>query len=59
MKWASRVKPNVFFYIGLAILVINGVVFDFNFVLSLLGTALLFFSETFTNSMNRFLKGSH
>ncbi|EOH73493.1 hypothetical protein [Enterococcus malodoratus] len=59
MKWTSSIKPNVFFYIGIIVGIVNAVFLGFNFFLSLLSIAIILFSDTFTEAINTFLKGSH
>lgn len=58
MKWTSRIKPNVFFYVGIIILILNAGFLNFNFPISLAGTAFIFFSDTIANSINRYLVGN-
>ena len=59
MKWTSQMKPNVFFYVGIIVVVLNAGFLNFNFPISLAGTALIFFSDTIANSMNNYLTGNH
>lgn len=59
MKWTSRMKPNVFFYIGIIMLILNAVLLNFSFPISLAGTAFIFFSDTIADSMNNYLTGNH
>lgn len=56
MKWINQVKPNGFFYIGILIMILNVVFWDYSFLLMMIGSALVFFSDTITNSMNSYLK---
>lgn len=56
MKWINQVKPNGFFYIGILIMILNVVFWDCSFLLMMIGSALVFFSDTITNSMNSYLK---
>ncbi|MGL9817215.1 MULTISPECIES: hypothetical protein [Enterococcus] len=59
MKWTSSIKPNVFFYIGIIVGIVNAVFLGFNFFLSLLSITIILFSDTLTEAINPFLKGSH
>lgn len=59
MKWTSSIKPNGFFYIGIIVGIVNAVFLGFNFFLSLLSIAIILFSDTLTEAINTFLKGSH
>ncbi|SET55145.1 hypothetical protein SAMN04487821_114120 [Enterococcus malodoratus] len=59
MKWTSSIKPNVFFYIGIIVGIVNAVFIGFNFFLSLLSIAIILFSDTLTEAINTFLKGGH
>lgn len=58
MKWINQVKPNGFFYIGILIMILNVVFWDCNILLTMIGSALVFFSDTITNSMNSCLKAN-
>lgn len=59
MKWNNRLKPNLFFYVGILIVILNAVFLNFNFLISLAGTAVVFFSDTIANSINNYLAGNH
>ena len=51
-------KPNVFFYVGIIVVILNAGFLNFNFPISLAGTALIFFSDTIANSVKRHLVGN-
>ncbi|PNE51142.1 hypothetical protein AUF12_11745 [Enterococcus avium] len=59
MKWIHRIKQNVFFYLGILIVILNVVFLNYNFLISLVGTALVFFSDTLAKSINNYLVGNH
>lgn len=48
MKICFRIKPNIIFYVGLIIIIINVKFFTSNLIVFALSTALIFFSETIT-----------
>lgn len=48
MKICFIIKPNIIFYVGLIIIIINVKFFTLNLIVFALSTALIFFSETIT-----------
>lgn len=50
------IKPNLFFLVGVILVVLNAIFLDFNFLLNILGIALVLFSEPLTRLVNNHLK---
>ncbi|MGK0607288.1 hypothetical protein [Enterococcus gilvus] len=50
------IKSNLFFFVGIILVVLNATSLDFKFALNILGIALVLFSEPLTKLVNRHLK---
>ncbi|MBO0453736.1 hypothetical protein [Candidatus Enterococcus murrayae] len=53
------IKPNTLFYIGIIIIVLNALFFDFNIFINILSFALILFSESILKVINSKLQSSH
>ncbi|MGG5372165.1 MULTISPECIES: hypothetical protein [unclassified Enterococcus] len=53
------IKPNTLFFIGIIIIVLNALFFDFNIFINILSFALILFSESILKVINSKLQSSH
>ncbi len=59
MTLMSRLKPNIFLFIGMMIVLLNALFMNFNFLMNILGFVLILFSSDITKLINSHLKSNH
>ncbi|OTO21073.1 hypothetical protein A5875_002445 [Enterococcus sp. 3H8_DIV0648] len=59
MTLMSRLKPNIFLFIGMMIVLLNALFMNFNFLMNILGFVLILFSSDITKLINNHLKSNH